>query len=155
MTLPRPLRAACAGVALLFIGCWPDATDPPRPPRPARIDAVPGVSGSGVVGSLVTTPIAVVVSDSSGHALPGASVLFSVTTGNGTVSPTLAVTNAEGRAETSLTLGTIAGGNEVTAAVAGVALPARFAINGLPDAARSVTIAPRLVRFPVGIDSLR
>lgn len=155
MILPRPLRAACAGVALLFAGCWPDATDPPRPPPPARIDAVPGVSATGVVGSLVATPIAVVVSDSSGHALPGARVLFSITTGNGSVSPALAVTNAEGRAETKLTLGTIAGGNEVTAAVAGVALPARFAVNGLPDAARSVTIAPRLVRFPVGTDSLR
>src|SRR5262245_55820691 len=104
MIRARPLRAACAGVVLLFVGCWPDSTDPPRPPPPARIDAVPGVSESGVVGSLAATPVAVVVSDSSGHALPGARVLFSITTGNGSVTPTLAVTNAEGRAETKLTL---------------------------------------------------
>jgi adhesin/invasin len=61
------------------------------------------------------------VTDEAGRAVMGATVTFSVTNGNGTVSSGTVVTNASGLAETTLTLGQSPGANTVRASIAGPA----------------------------------
>ena len=60
------------------------------------------------------------VLDEDGAAIAGASVTFSVTAGGGTLSSTTATTDANGRARSTLTLGSQPGLNAVAATVAGL-----------------------------------
>ena len=76
-----------------------------------------GTAQSGIAGSPVGTAPAVVVKSPSGAVLPGVTVSFVVTAGNGTVANPTATTNAQGVASAgSWTLGTT-GTNSVEARV--------------------------------------
>ena len=81
------------------------------------------VSGEGQEGSASTQlaePFVVSVLDEDGAAIAGAVVTFSVTAGGGTLSSTTATTDANGRARSTLTLGSQPGLNAVAATVAGL-----------------------------------
>ena len=85
-------------------------------------DALEKVSGdnqSGTPGNALANPFVVEVQDEDGEPLTGHSVTFSVTAGGGSLSETSATTNANGRAQTTLTLGSERGVNSVRASVAG------------------------------------
>ena len=86
-------------------------------------DALEKVSGdnqSGTPGNALASPFVVEVQDEDGEPLSGHSVTFSVTAGGGSLSETSATTNANGRAQTTLTLGSALGVNSVQASVSGV-----------------------------------
>ena len=86
-------------------------------------DALVKVSGdnqSGTPGNALANPFVVEVQDEDGEPLTGHSVTFSVTAGGGSLSATSATTNANGRAQTTLTLGSAPGVNSVQASVSGV-----------------------------------
>ena len=86
-------------------------------------DALVKVSGdnqSGTPGNALANPFVVEVQDEDGEPLTGHSVTFSVTAGGGSLSETSATTNANGRAQTTLTLGSALGVNSVQASVSGV-----------------------------------
>ena len=86
-------------------------------------DALVKVSGdnqSGTPGNALAAPFVVEVQDEDGEPLTGHSVTFSVTAGGGSLSATSATTNANGRAQTTLTLGSALGVNSVQASVSGV-----------------------------------
>ena len=86
-------------------------------------DALEKVSGdnqSGTPGNALANPFVVEVQDEDGEPLSGHSVTFSVTAGGGSLSETSATTNANGRAQTTLTLGSERGVNSVRASVSGV-----------------------------------
>ena len=86
-------------------------------------DALEKVSGdnqSGTPGNALAAPFVVEVQDEDGEPLTGHSVTFSVTAGGGSLSATSATTNANGRAQTTLTLGSAPGINSVQASVSGV-----------------------------------
>ena len=86
-------------------------------------DALEKVSGdnqSGTPGNALANPFVVEVQDEDGEPLTGHSVTFSVTAGGGSLSATSATTNANGRAQTTLTLGSALGVNSVQASVSGV-----------------------------------
>ena len=86
-------------------------------------DALEKVSGdnqSGTPGNALANPFVVEVQDEDGEPLTGHSVTFSVTAGGGSLSETSATTNANGRAQTTLTLGSALGVNSVQASVSGV-----------------------------------
>ena len=125
------------------------------PEPPAAIAAVSSLPATAIVGSAVPTPAVVAVTDAEGRPVSGVPVLFAVSVGNGSVSPASARTDADGRASTHFTLGTIAGVNQVTASVAGVSGSVRLTTTGVAGPAELVTLGPRLARFPVGTDSLR
>ena len=85
-------------------------------------DALEKVSGdnqSGTPGNALANPFVVEVQDEDGEPLTGHSVTFSVTAGGGSLSATSATTNANGRAQTTLTLGSALGVNSVQASVTG------------------------------------
>ena len=86
-------------------------------------DALVKVSGddqSGTPGNALANPFVVEAQDEDGEPLTGHTVTFSVTAGGGSLSATSATTNANGRAQTTLTLGSALGVNSVEASVSGV-----------------------------------
>ena len=86
-------------------------------------DALVRVSGdgqNGTPGSALANPFVVEVQDEDGEGIEGYRVAFAVTEGGGSLSETSASTNASGRAQTTLTLGSDPGVNSVRASVAGV-----------------------------------
>ena len=152
MSSPRSLGLILPLVALAG-GCQRDAGAPAV--APTRIETRATLPATAPAGSAVATPLAVAVLDAEGRPVSRVSVLFAVTAGNGRVAPASAPTDANGRAEALLTLGTIAGANEVTASVRGIVTTVRFSTSGIAGAADRVTITPRPARFAPGTDSVR
>ena len=74
----------------------------------------------------LSQPFIVEAQDENGFALSGVSVRFAVTVGGGTLSTTSTRTNANGRAQSSLTLGPNLGTNTVQVSAAGIEVPATF-----------------------------
>ena len=86
-------------------------------------DALVKVSGdnqSGTPGNALANPFVVEVQDEDGEPLTGHSVTFSVTAGGGSLSETSVTADEDGRAQTTLTLGSAPGINSVEASVTGV-----------------------------------
>ena len=90
---------------------------------------VSGDGQGGIVGEQLATPFVVSVLDQNGSAIAEAVVTFAVTAGGGTLSATSATTNANGRARSTLTLGSEPGLNTVSATVAGLE-PVTFTASG-------------------------
>ena len=90
---------------------------------PSMLTALEKISGDeqqGSVGTALAEPFVVSALDQDGSAIAGAVVTFSVTAGGGTLSATTVTTDANGRARSTLTLGSEPGTNTVTATVEGI-----------------------------------
>ena len=87
---------------------------------------VSGDDQSALVSTELSDPFVVQVNDQNGGAFSGAVVTFAVTGGGGTLSETSVTTGADGRAESTLTLGSTAGSNTVTADVSGISTTITF-----------------------------
>ena len=85
---------------------------------PRTLSRVSGDQQQGTPGTTLSAPLVVSVLDQNGRALAGAAVTFAVTAGEGTLSATTATTDANGRASSTLTLGSDPGGHTVEATVA-------------------------------------
>ncbi|PPS42787.1 N,N-dimethylformamidase beta subunit family domain-containing protein [Chroococcidiopsis sp. TS-821] len=72
---------------------------------PPTITIVSGNNQNGNAGAALPEPLVVQVKDTTGNPQAGVTVTFAVTAGGGSVSPTTAITNANGQASTTLTLG--------------------------------------------------
>jgi hypothetical protein len=117
----QAVRAASAGFPNLTFSATGVAADS------AGIEVAGGQGQSGTVGTALATALGVTVKDSGGMAVSGVTVTFAVTEGGGGLSALEVVTGASGLAESSLTLGTVAGVNTVTASGGGLAgTPVRF-----------------------------
>ncbi len=101
-------------------------------PHPRTLTKVPGRRQQGPAGTVLDRPFFVLVLDQYGDPLAGATVTFRVTAGGGTLSVTTATTDAEGRAATTLTLGSQPGTNTVVASVKDVE-PATFTATAKSD----------------------
>ena len=87
------------------------------------------ISGDNQNGASLTSlshPFIVEAQDANGSALAGISVTFAVTAGGGTLSTTNTRTDANGRAQSTLTLGPNLGANTVQVSAAGIEVPATF-----------------------------
>ncbi len=87
---------------------------------PQSVTKVSGDEQQGAPGASLANPFVVSVLDQNGAAFPGAAVTFAVTAGEGTLSPTTTTTDADGRAASTLTLGSRPGANTAVATVAGL-----------------------------------
>ena len=87
---------------------------------PQSLTKVSGDGQQGPAGTVLAAPFVVSVLDEDGEAIAGVVVTFSVTTGGGMLSSTTATTDANGRARSTLTLGSEPGTNTVTATVEGL-----------------------------------
>ncbi len=89
-------------------------------PHPQMLTKVAGPRLQGPTGAPLPVPLVVEVRDQNGNPLAGVQVTFAVTAGDGALSDTTATTDADGRAATTLTLGSQPGTNTVEATVAGL-----------------------------------
>ena len=99
---------------------------------PASLTKVSGDNQSGTPDSALANPFVVEVKDEDGDVIEGVRVAFSVTAGGGRLSETSATTDANGHAESTLTLGSRAGINSVQASVPGVD-PVTFSTSIEPE----------------------
>jgi hypothetical protein len=86
---------------------------------PTQLALISGGGQAGIVGSALPQPIVVETRAADNVPVPGVSVSFAVTSGGGIVTPPVAVTDANGRASATLTLGNAAGANAVQVTLAG------------------------------------
>jgi hypothetical protein len=99
-----------------------------------------GNKQTGVVASALLQPLVVKVKNVLGAGVAGVTVNFAVASGGGSVSQISVVTNSAGTASTSLTLGTVAGANSVTAA-SGFG-NATFTATGIAATAAKLSLSP-------------
>jgi hypothetical protein len=118
-TLKR--RAHAVGISVAFrsllvvaSACSKDTT---APPPPSTFSVTTGASQTGTVNTALPLPIVVTVVDANGKPLAGIGVSFVPASGSGSVSAAEVSTDANGNAEVSWTLGTVAGADsmEITA----------------------------------------
>ncbi|MBA2322161.1 MAG: Ig-like domain-containing protein [Deltaproteobacteria bacterium] len=96
-----------------------------------QIALVSGTNQSATAGTTLSMPLVVVVKDANGNPVDGFSVSFNVASGGGMLSAASAMTNAQGQAQTTLTLGSMAGANIVTANATGLTgSPVTFTATG-------------------------
>lgn len=143
----RVSKSAVAIALMILAACGgDDAVVPPGPPT--AVAELSSTTLSGTVGTTLDS-LRVRVTDADGRGVPGISVDFQITEGNGTVAvpppPTdttaalrsgvqlVSITDANGNAAASWTLGTQAGPQAVSASVAGLTSVVEFAASADPD----------------------
>ena len=140
MSTPRK-GAAVVAVFVLLVSACSDNTGPEI--RPHAIEIVSGDGQGALPGEAASEPLRVRVTAADGRPIGGAAVRWSVTGGEATLTPTQSTTNADGVAETRVTLGETRSGAEVQATTAGLP-PATFSVSALdpclPSSARPLTI---------------
>ena len=104
------------------------------------IARISGNSQSAVVSTELSDPFVVQVNDQNGDAFSGAVVTFAVASGGGSLSDTSVTTGADGRAEATLTLGSTAGTNTVTADVSGISTTITFTATATAEALVATTL---------------
>ena len=87
---------------------------------------VSGDNQKGVSGAVLSNPFVVEVQDENGSSLSEIPVTFIVTTGGGTLSITATTTDPNGRAQSTLTLGSNLGPNSVEVSAVGIRSPVTF-----------------------------
>jgi large repetitive protein len=119
-------------------GCK-DSAGPPEE-RVATIEVASGNAQEGTVATALPQPIVIRALDAQGNAVRGASVAWVVAAANGTIAPVSEVTDAEGRASATWTLGTTAStlGGTATIGTASVS----FTAIAKAGAAKTLTLSP-------------
>lgn len=109
-------------------------------PRPGALEIISGDNQRGAPGAALAQPLVVEVNDQQGNPLPGVNVAFAVASGGGRLGGRFTVrnmtTDANGRAESILTLGPGLGANAVKASVGDLAEVTFHAVS------RGQSIAP-------------
>ncbi|HEX8726893.1 MAG TPA: Ig-like domain-containing protein [Gemmatimonadaceae bacterium] len=125
-------RASLFAVLLILAACG--STGPDRPGPAALMYVVSGDAQAGTVATNLAQPLVVRVTDSQSRPVQGALVQWSITTGTGILTPSSSSTDANGNTQTTYTLGTLAGANQVTASISGVTSTALFSATSKPGA---------------------
>ena len=126
---------------------------------PKTLDIISGDGQQDAPGTALANPFVVEVRDQYDEPLPDVEAMFSVTSGGGTLSGTSAMTDVNGRAESTLTLGPNLGANSVTVSVTrmqeqqtfnaeGIRIPKAFEIisgDGQQDAPGTALANPFVV----------
>ena len=104
---------------------------------PTTLEIVSGDNQQGDPGAALENPFVVEVTDQHSEAFEGVPVTFTVTEGGGVLSTQTTKTDADGRAETTLTLASKPGPNTVSVSVKGISDPVTFNTGtgvNIPDA---------------------
>jgi alpha-tubulin suppressor-like RCC1 family protein len=122
-----------------------------RPDVPAAVTVVSGDNQGAFSGAALPMALVVRVADRYGNAVPGVTVTWEVTSGDGSVAPPLSVTDSLGLATTTWTMGTGIGPQAVRAGIAGT-LSAGFIASARTRVTR-VVVTPASPTVAMG-DSL-
>lgn len=116
-------------------------------PTPAAIQVASGTDQEAAVGTDLPNPIVARVTASDGRPVAGISVDWEVTAGDGSLSATSSTTGGGGEAETTWSLGTVAGTQTVRATVPQMSGGATFDATALPGDPVSLSVSPTSVEF--------
>ncbi|MDQ6612913.1 MAG: Ig-like domain-containing protein, partial [Gemmatimonadota bacterium] len=141
------MMVALAGMLLADCSSKDTSTEPTA--VPGAIAIASGNAQTGTVGTVLSVPLSVRVTDVAGKLLSNATVFWDVSPGAGATSSAATRTDARGVASVTWTLGTSAGTSSVTAQVGGVN-PARFTATALPGPAAVVVALPDVLALGVG-----
>ena len=147
----RPLSVPFAVLALGALACAETIATEPAGPVSLAI-----VSGQGVTttaGGFVSPVPTVRVTDAAGAPVAGAEVLFAVTKGQGTITPSRVTTDADGLAALSLwRYNNAAGPQQLTASVVSSTSDARVVFNGTAIAgpATAIAVVPSTLNLQIG-----
>jgi alpha-tubulin suppressor-like RCC1 family protein len=130
VTCARFRIAMLIGMATLLQQACGDGTGVTPAPLPERLEILSGDHQSSRAGSELAAPLRVRVLDSENGPLGGVSVQWSLAQGQATLSPVRSTTNANGEAETQVTLGPTVGPLAVSATVRDL-MPVLFSITAL------------------------
>lgn len=126
--------------AVVLAACRKDSpTGPSGTPAAIRLDG--GNSQSATVGTALSVPLRVVVTDAAGKVLSGARVDWDAAVGAGSVSPGSSTSNSDGIATSTWTLGTVAGTQRATAQISGLT-PIVFTATAIAGGATAVIATP-------------
>ncbi|HKN23794.1 MAG TPA: hypothetical protein VJX72_03030, partial [Candidatus Acidoferrum sp.] len=121
-------------------------TNTPGPP--ASVTATGGTPQGTPINTVFATSLSATVTDANGNAVPGVNVIFTApangasgTFAGGAASATVATTALGVATAPAFTANVTQGSYNVTAAVAGVALPANFALTNQPPPPLTITTA--------------
>ena len=95
-----------------------EATLPP--PIPTTLEGISGDNQNGLTGEVLANPFVVEVRDQNSDLMEGVTVTFTVNAGGGSLSDTSVEADANGLAQSTLTLGSSPGTNTVEASVEGL-----------------------------------
>ena len=111
-----------------------------------------GDNQQGAPSTILEHPFVVEVRDQNGEAFAGVPVIFAITVGDGTLSVTSTTTDANGRAESTLTLGPNFGTNTVSVSAAGIEVSVIFnAIADNPEYLLSIPVSISLIHVPLKV----
>jgi adhesin/invasin len=140
------LRAPAARTSVRVIARTPggaaaDSTTATFQPLPAQLIPVGGAGQSGTVGFPLQMPLEVEVRAADNLPVGGVAVRFRALSGIGSVTDSVYVTDATGRARTTATLGNVIGTQNFEARVTGLAgSPAIFGVTALAGAAAQLLV---------------
>lgn len=124
------IRGALSLAALAAVAaCGSSEPSGPSTSTPSAIARVSGNGQVGLVGQPLSLPLVVKVTGASNTPIKGVSVMFAVVSGAGSVSPSTTTTDSLGQAKTTVTLGSVAGSDTITATVAGTSLVTTFVVT--------------------------
>ena len=103
------------------------------------------------IGATLAQPFIVEVRDTSSVVFAGVPVTFAVTAGGGTLSATNTATNANGRTQSTLTLGSTAGTNTARVSVTGITQTTTFTATATTPV---VSVSPIINRTPQVRDAI-
>jgi hypothetical protein len=150
MNMPRNARWLAAALAISAAACG-GSTEPSGSANGAsQIQIVSGNGQVQLVGQPLPSPLVVKVVNTSGTAVQGATVTFSVASGVATISPTTATTDGTGQAKTQVTLGTSPGNVQINASVSGTSLVVAFVVTAGTNASARACTGATPVAMAVG-----
>ena len=122
---------------------------------PKTLEIISGVDQAGLPGDALEKPFVVEVRDQTDTPLPGVEVTFTVTAGGGTVQPEIATTDENGRAESTLTLGSTPGTNTVRVSVEGnTQAVALLTIETVRVFALSIPAGTHAIHIPLAVNQI-
>ena len=127
------LAASIIGLSLLACGGDGDECCGPPPEQVGpKLTIVSGNRQADTVGRALALPLIVVLKDTLGQPIAGATVAWSVVTGGGSVTPS-SVTGSDGQASATYTLGTVVSPNSIRAFSTVAVAPVFFTENPVND----------------------
>ena len=122
------------------------------PPMPTALEGVSGNNQTDLTGERLMNPFVVEIRDQYDEPMEGVTVTFAVSEGSGSISPEMELTDTNGRAESTLTLGNEPGTNTVTVSVEGITEIVAFnAIAELREFDLSVPVGLSLIHIPLKV----
>ena len=95
---------------------------------PSQLLKISGDGQTGPAGATLPAPLVIQLNDAGGSPIPGNTVTFTVTQGDGSTGTASGVTGNDGRASTTFTTGTVSGAAQgVSASIAATSLSVAFA----------------------------